>query len=95
MKKNELEYELDNILTVLLQIDSKERIFEFLYDLMSERQIIEICRRFEVAKMLYDDISYSRIEKKTWMSSTTIAKISKSLKSWNMGYINWLNILNL
>jgi TrpR-related protein YerC/YecD len=94
MKKNELEYELGDILTVLSRLDSKERIFEFFLDLMTEKEILEFSRRFDVAKMLDESISYSRIEKKTGMSSTTIARISKALNSENMGYRNAINIVS-
>lgn len=94
MKKNELQYELDDTLTVLSTIDSKERMFEFLLDIMTEKEMLEFSRRFEVAKMLDEGISYSRIEKKTAMSSTTIAKVSKSLNSDNFGYKNAINIID-
>jgi len=94
MKKNELEFEFDDILTVLSKIESKERMFEFLLDIMTEKEILEFSRRFDVAKMLDENISYSRIEKKTGMSSTTIARISKALNSENFGYRNAINILN-
>jgi len=94
MKKNELAYEFDPILTALSKMDSKERIFEFMLDLLTEKEILEFSRRFEVAKMLDDGISYARIEKKTSMSSTTIARISKALNSENMGYRNALNIVS-
>ncbi|MDD2907153.1 MAG: YerC/YecD family TrpR-related protein [Candidatus Gracilibacteria bacterium] len=94
MKKNELAYEFDPVLTALSKMDSKERIFEFMLDLLTEKEILEFSRRFEVAKMLEDGISYARIEKKTAMSSTTIARISKALNSENMGYRNALNIVS-
>lgn len=94
MKKNELAYEFDPVLTALSKMDSKERIFEFMLDLLTEKEILEFSRRFEVAKMLDDGISYARIEKKTSMSSTTIARISKALNSENMGYRNALNIVS-
>lgn len=94
MKKNELAYEFDPVLTALSKMDSKERIFEFMLDLLTEKEILEFSRRFEVAKMLDDGISYARIEKKTAMSSTTIARISKALNSENMGYRNALNIVS-
>ncbi len=93
MKKNELEYELWDILTVLSKMDSKDRILEFLLDIMTEKEILEFSRRFDVAKMLDENISYSRIEKKTWMSSATISKISKALNSENLGYRNAINIV--
>ena len=94
MKKNELAYEFDPVLTALSKMDSKERIFEFMLDLLTEKEILEFSRRFEVAKMLDDGISYARIEKKTAMSSTTIARISKALNSENMGYRNALNMVS-
>lgn len=94
MKKNELSYEVDDILIVLSKLDSKERIFEFLLDLMSEKEMLDFSRKFEVAKMLEEWISYSRIEKKTGMSSATISKVSKALNSENLGYRNALNIIN-
>ncbi len=94
MKKNELAYEFDPVLVALSKMDSKERIFEFMLDLLTEKEILEFSRRFEVAKMLDDGISYARIEKKTGMSSTTIARISKALNSENMGYRNALNIVS-
>ena len=56
----------------LNKVDSIARIF-------SEKEILEFCRRFDVAKMLLDKKSYQEIEKKTNMSSTTIARISKFL----------------
>ena len=93
MKRNELQYELDDILNIFSRLDSKERIFEFMLDLMSENEMIELSKRFEVAKMLEEGISYSRIEKKTRMSSATIAKISKALNWENMWYKNALNIV--
>lgn len=94
MKNNELIYELDDVLDVLSKMGSKERIWEFLLDLMTDKEIVEFARRFDVAKMLDQGISYTRIEKKTGMSSTTIARISKALNSDNLGYKNAINIIS-
>jgi uncharacterized protein YerC len=84
MKKNEIEFELDNILNFLSIENSKDRILDFLLDSMSEKELLKIALKFEIAKMLEQGISYSRIEKKTMMSSATIAKISKSLNGENL-----------
>lgn len=83
MNKKELTDILDNITTYLSILDDKKAIYNFLRDLLSEKEIVEFSRRFEVAQMLEDKFSYSKIEQKTWMSSTTIARISK--------YLNWEN----
>lgn len=93
MKRKELEYELESITEVLSKINSKDRVLDFLLDLMTEKEMLEFSRRFEVAKMLDQGISYTRIEKKTGMSSTTIARISKALKWSNMWYMNAINII--
>jgi TrpR-related protein YerC/YecD len=93
MKKKDLMYELDGIFTALSKMETKDAVWDFLIDLMTDKEILEFWRRFEVAKMLDMWISYSRIEKKTGMSSTTIAKISKALNSSNLGYRNAINII--
>jgi hypothetical protein len=41
MKKKELEYELDSITEVLSVINSKDRILDFLLDLMTEKEMLE------------------------------------------------------
>jgi len=79
MKNKDLQKSSDDILTVLSTIEDKTEVFNFLRDLLSEKEILEFSRRFEVAKMLEEKISYSKIEEKTSMSSTTIARISKFL----------------
>jgi TrpR-related protein YerC/YecD len=75
--------ELKNIfsqITEYLSLESdKDRLFSFLRDLLSEKEIIEFSKRFEVAKMLNEKKSYKEIEDKTKMSSTTIARVSKFL----------------
>jgi len=94
MKKNELEFELEDIINFLSIENSKDRILDFLLDSMSEKELLKIAQKFEIAKMLEQGISYSRIEKKTQMSSATIAKISKSLNWENLWYKNAINILS-
>lgn len=88
MKNNELIKYSDDITTILSKLDDKSDIFDFLRDLLSEKEILEFSRRFEVAKMLEEKISYTKIEEKTKMSSTTIARISKFLKWENRWYTN-------
>lgn len=86
MKNNELKDLFDNVITYLSLTSDKDSIFNFLRDLLSENEIIEFSKRFEVAKMLDEKISYKEIEEKTNMSSTTIARISKFLSSDNNWY---------
>jgi len=94
IKKNEIEFEMEDIIQFLSIENSKNRILDFFLDLMSEKELLKIALKFNIAKMLDQWISYERIEKKTWVSSATIAKISKALNWENLWLKNAINILN-
>jgi TrpR-related protein YerC/YecD len=79
MNNKELKNIFSEITTYLSLENDQDKIFSFLRDLLSESEILEFSKRFEVAKMLYEKVSYSKIEEKTGMSSTTIARVSKYL----------------
>ena len=79
MENKDLKNISEDIITYLSLSKDKEMVFNFLRDLLSEKEIREFSRRFEVAKLLTQKISYTEIEKQTGMSSTTIARISKFL----------------
>ena len=93
MQNKELQNIFYEITTVLSKLDDKTKVFEFLRDLLSKKEIIEFSNRFKVAQMLENKISYKTIEEKTWVSSTTIARISKFLNWENRGYKNAISIL--
>lgn len=63
----------------------------FLRDLMTEAEINEFANRLRAASMLSEKISYSRIQKKTGLSATTIARVSKWLQGKEGGYKLILN----
>ena len=58
----------------------------FLRDVMTEKEIIEISARLEAARMLQEGARYTEIIKKTKLSSRTIARISDWLKTGFGGY---------
>lgn len=84
----------DDLANAFVSFKSKVQIKKFLRDLMTEQEIIEFGNRWEAAQMLYNSVSYSEIEKKTGLSSTTIARISKWLNSGMGGYKFVLNKLH-
>lgn len=88
MDNEELKKIFSEITEYLSLESDKDRIFSFLRDLLSQKEIIEFSKRFEVSKMLLEKKSYIEIENKTKMSSTTIARVSKYLNWENMWYLN-------
>lgn len=93
MENKDLKNISDDIIAYLSITNDKEMIFNFLRDLLSETEILEFSRRFEVAKLLTQKVSYTEIEKQTGMSSTTIARISKFLTWENKWYTDAISTL--
>jgi len=74
------------LMSAILSLKTQEEARNFMRDLMTEKEIIEIGNRLCAAKMLMQKIPYSKIEKETGLSSTTIARISKWLFYGMNGY---------
>jgi len=70
----------------ILSLKNEDEARRFFRDLLTETEIEEFSRRFEVAAMLDKNVAYTEIVKTTGMSSTTIARISKFLQGAFGGY---------
>lgn len=78
----------------LLSIDDSQVMRNFLRDVMTEKEIIEISSRLEAAKMLTEGVKYTDIVEKTKLSSRTVARISDWMKNGCQGYAAILNQTN-
>jgi TrpR-related protein YerC/YecD len=76
----------DKLFKVILKLERLDEARRFFRDLLTEQEIEEFASRWEVARMLAKKTPYSKIEKETGMSSTTIARISKWLNEGMGGY---------
>ncbi|MBI3366838.1 TrpR-like protein YerC/YecD [Candidatus Roizmanbacteria bacterium] len=76
----------DDLFTAILSLKNIDEARRFFRDLLTEPEILEFANRWKVAQMLSKNISYSKIEEQTNMSTTTIARISKWLNSGMNGY---------
>ena len=79
---------------VLVAIDNKQAMQNFLRDVMAEKEIIEISSRLEAARMLQTGSKYTDIIAKTKLSSRTIARISGWLQNGCSGYEIALQIIS-
>lgn len=82
------------LIDVILALKSQDEAEKFLRDLLTESEIDEFSNRWQAAKMLDNNIPYTQIIKKTGLSSTTVARISKWLNSGMGGYRLMLDRLN-
>ncbi len=83
-----------NLLQAFLLLKNEDEAARFLGDLLTEEELREFSRRWEVAQLLAQKVSYVNIGKQTQMSSTTIARISKFLTGQFGGYQLILNRLH-
>ena len=67
----------------------------FLRDVMTEKEIIEISSRLQAAKMLKAGKKYTEIAEKTRLSSRTVARISDWMQNGCGGYEAALTIANI
>lgn len=78
--------EVADLFQAVLQLETVQEAKQFFRDLMTEQELIEFGKRWKVARMLSDGVSYNKIIKKTGMSSTTVARIAKWLNNGMSGY---------
>lgn len=78
----------------LVTIDNKQAMQNFLRDVMTEKEIVEISSRLEAARMLQTGSKYTDIVAKTRLSSRTVARISDWLQNGCNGYQVALQITN-
>lgn len=72
---------------VMASISDKSDMQNFLRDVMTEKEIIEISSRLEAARMLTNGEKYTEITQQTKLSSRTVARISDWLKNGCQGYL--------
>jgi TrpR-related protein YerC/YecD len=79
---------------VLVAIDDPKTMQNFLRDVMTEKEIIEISSRLEAAKMLKSGKKYTEVIAKTKLSSRTVARISSWMQQGSGGYKAALDIID-
>ncbi len=82
------------LVEALVSISNKTTMQNFLRDVMTEKEIVEISSRFEAARMLAEGKKYTEIMAKTKLSSRTVARISDWLQNGCNGYQAALKTVN-
>lgn len=84
----------EELLEAICALKSKNEAKKFLRDLLTPQEIIEFGKRWQAARMLSKSVPYSKIEDKTGLSSTTIARVSRWLNKGMGGYKLMINRLS-
>jgi len=86
--------ENQRLIQAILSLKTPDEARRFLRDLMTKEEITECAQRWEAARLLDQKISYVQIQKKTGLSSTTVARISRWLQRGMGGYKLVLDRMN-
>ena len=84
----------EDLFKVVLKLKTQNEVKRFFRDLLTEEEIVEFGKRWQAAQMLAKKTPYSEIVKKTGLSSTTVARVSKWLNRGMGGYKLMLQKLN-
>lgn len=71
---------------VILRLKTTDEARRFFRDLLTEEELMEFGNRWLAARLLAKGVSYTKIQRRTRLSSTTIARVSKWLNKGMDGY---------
>ncbi len=94
MKNVWTEKNTKQLAQVVCEISDVKTMQNFLRDVMTEKEIIEIAARLEAAKMLSRGEKYEKITTETKLSSRTVARISEWLQNGCNGYKEAISLIN-
>ncbi|NLZ39266.1 MAG: hypothetical protein GX893_06635 [Firmicutes bacterium] len=77
---------IDLLFEAILLLETEEECYRFFEDICTIGEIKALAQRLQVAKMLYDGMTYQQIETETGASTATISRIKRYLQYGAGGY---------
>lgn len=84
---------IEYLMRAILTLQTPRECLSFFEDLCTPSELEEMAKRLQAAKMLMDNLPYSRISEETGLSTATISRVNRCLKFENEGYITALSRL--
>lgn len=86
MRKNDRKQRTMDMYKAILTLKNVEECKAFFDDLCSITELMAMEQRFEVARLLHQDMIYSAIMEQTGASSAIISRVNRSLQYGAGGY---------
>lgn len=74
------------LIKALLSLENEDECKQFLEDVMTTKEILDMSQRIRVAQMLKEGIVYSKISSETGASAATISRVNRCLNYGAGGY---------
>ncbi|WP_163970954.1 YerC/YecD family TrpR-related protein [Oceanobacillus halotolerans] len=78
--------QLDQLFDAILSLKDREECYRFFDDIATMSEVHAIAQRLQVARMLTEGHTYSKIENKTNASTATISRVRRCLNFGSDGY---------
>ncbi|MBQ7064795.1 MAG: TrpR YerC/YecD [Firmicutes bacterium] len=78
--------EMDQLFIAILALEDLDECYAFFEDACTVNELLSIAQRFEVAKLLSEDVKYQDICQRTGASSATISRVGRALHYGQEGY---------
>lgn len=78
--------EMEHLIKAILSLENEDVCRRFLADITTPKELKDMKERLNVARLLNEGKTYEKIIKETGMSSTTIARINRTLHYGEDGY---------
>ena len=70
----------------ILYLEDEKECLDFLDDIMTRKEMLDISQRLLVAKMLSEQVVYNKIVDETGASTATISRVNRSYNYGSGGY---------
>ena len=77
----------DKLMDTIANLKSKKDCYDFFEDLCTIKEILDMSKRLEAAKLLDKGNNYKEVIEKIGLSSATLSRVSRALNYGNGGYI--------
>lgn len=86
--------QLKELFQILSSLDSPEELAMFMRDVATIKELTEMSKRWQAAKMIDKKIPYREISEKTGLSTTTVSRVAFWLNNGEGGYGIALDLLS-
>lgn len=81
----------DKLVDTIAKLKTKKEVYDFFEDLCTIKEILDMSKRLEAAKLLSKGESYHEIISKIGLSSATLSRVNKALNYGTGGYKKIIN----
>ena len=76
----------DKLIETISKLNTKKDCYDFFEDVCTIKEILDMSKRLEAAKLLSEGMNYKQIISKIDISSATLSRVSKALNYGTGGY---------